>query len=824
MDPFAQQVQRIENNDKVKEIVEALRLIPIADNDVKTQINASLEKILTPAAHKIPETQKKITEFEFTEPEFSYHDIAERQKYRPMKHGIHYLDEDSTLYYNSEIEASAWEDENVVATTARDEATAAAENAAAIQAAYNNALTRQQGINTRIFAQPPRWVLIKRKALNDTRMEDSLLQYIDKKHTQVDWYSTITTLHKTGSKIGYTLDHYRRVLHRFISYFKPEMNQLGQKMGLDELARLLMTSTMPVNDREMVIHEIKKLTRRKTESLRVPMSNLYSLATTYYNDDPDAESQRNKLLFNGLQHFTTGVTKEKLTRLIKYSQLQKIKLDYHDTLETCILSEKTNGEPAEDLQFGQSKETILVFQANITPVDSLLDNDITPIEFTLANPSKKKDGKYEDSTKPKKPDERQPHIHAVKTKIQTIPHQRQNEDTESEASTSRHSSRRPSRESSRHESSPDRSRQSSTERPKTPPPPPAEETPSSSRRSRSKQRSGPKQRRHRSTSQSSKSPSRQLEVELSTAPKKKQGVKKWLQTEKPARKSERINNKLYQITTLVNEIKAEKTPTNSKNNSRESSYSRDSSDRRRNQDRDRKTSSDRQSRADSRDRPRPRDRSSSRDRTNYKSSRDRSSRSRSRESYRSSRSNRDRSTSRTRSPYSDRYSTTSSRSRYRSSSRDRYSRDRTPTNYRTSRDSYNYRPESRSSNYSRSTRDRSLSRDRYSDRSRRSYSRDRDSNRRQRSRTPDRQSSRRSQSPYQNKTVIPGLNCSPSYKPGSRFCKKCTNDGHEEPDCRQYYHWAPQKCTICNGGFHFRDQCKLNNTKRSDSPGRPKNY
>ena len=113
MDPFAQQVQRIENNDKVKEIVEALRLIPIADNDVKTQINASLEKILTPAAHKIPETQKKITEFEFTEPEFSYHDIAERLKYRPMKHGIHYLDEDSTLYYNSAIEASAWEDENV---------------------------------------------------------------------------------------------------------------------------------------------------------------------------------------------------------------------------------------------------------------------------------------------------------------------------------------------------------------------------------------------------------------------------------------------------------------------------------------------------------------------------------------------------------------------------------------------------------------------------------------------------------------------------------------------------------------------------------------
>ena len=155
MDPFAQQVQRIENNDKVKEIVEALRLIPIADNDVKNQINASLEKILTPAAHKIPETQKKITEFSFTEPEFSYHDIAEKPKYRPMKHGIHYLDEDSTLYYNSEIEASDWVDEVVAATIARDAATAEGQNQAGQTAAYNAELTRQQGVNAQIFAQPP---------------------------------------------------------------------------------------------------------------------------------------------------------------------------------------------------------------------------------------------------------------------------------------------------------------------------------------------------------------------------------------------------------------------------------------------------------------------------------------------------------------------------------------------------------------------------------------------------------------------------------------------------------------------------------------------
>ena len=51
MDPFAQQVQRIENNDKVREIVEALRLIPITDVNTRNQLNESLEKILTPTTH-----------------------------------------------------------------------------------------------------------------------------------------------------------------------------------------------------------------------------------------------------------------------------------------------------------------------------------------------------------------------------------------------------------------------------------------------------------------------------------------------------------------------------------------------------------------------------------------------------------------------------------------------------------------------------------------------------------------------------------------------------------------------------------------------------
>jgi hypothetical protein len=452
-------------------------------------------------------------------------------------------------------------DEIVAATRARDAATAAGQNQAERQAAYNAELARQQRINAAIFAAPPRWILLQRKALNDTRMEDSLLQYIDKKHTQVDWYSTIITLRETGHKIGYTRDHFKRVLHRFISYFKPEMNQIGQRMGIDELARLLMTSTMPINERELIITEIKKLTRRQSESLRVPMSNLYSLATTYYNDATDGETQCNKILFQGLLNFTTGTTKEQLQKLITYSQLHKIKLDYHDTLETCIISEKSSGSPKTDLKFGQS-ENVMVFQSTFSPIDALKN------------------------------------------------------------------------------------------------------------------------------AEKSRSPEMRKNTKLTTEPNKRQSQNKYHQKEHPSRNLEQLQSRMYQLRTLLHEITTEDTPVDS---------------------------------------PRPRDNDYSRQRTptNYRSSRD----------------------------------------------EPRYP-NRSYSSEISSRDSRNYRPESRNSEYSRSSE----------------YLR---------------KSRARSNSPYQNKTVIPGLNCSPNYKSGTNFCKKCLSEGHEEPYCTQYYHWSPLRCQQCNNGFHL---------------------
>ena len=376
MDPFNHLIINVQNAKKLQNVVEALRCIPIPDNESKERLEKAIQKIEAPQEHNLPEAIQKIQEFTFTEPELSYHDISVRPKYRPMKHGIHYQNDDNTLYYNSIIEETDWEDEVVAAIRARDLAAAQHHTAEQCQQAYEAELVKQQRINAAAYATPPNWILIKRKTLNDTRMEDSLLQYADKEHKKVDWYSTLNTLRETGEKIGYTRDHYKRVLHRFISWFKPEMNQIGQLMNIDQLARLLMTSTMPANKTEMIMEEIKKLTRKPGESLRIPMANLFSLLNTYYETKLGAEHpQVSRLLFHGLLKLTSGETKEQLKKLIKYSQLHKIKLDYHDTLETCILSEKTNGEPAEDLKFDQSKETVMVFQSTISPVDTLMDTD-----------------------------------------------------------------------------------------------------------------------------------------------------------------------------------------------------------------------------------------------------------------------------------------------------------------------------------------------------------------------------------------------------------------------------------------------------------------
>jgi hypothetical protein len=235
-----------------------------------------------------------------------------------------------------------------------------------------------------------------------------------KEHTQVDWYSTLSTLRETGLKIGYTRNHYKRVLQRFISWFKPEMNQIGQLMNIDQLARLLMISTMPANKTEIIITEIKKLTRKPGESLQIPMANLLSLLKTYYEKELGAEHpQVSKLLFHGLLNFTSGTTNKQLQELIKYSQIQSVQLSYHDTLEACVTSEITTGQPSQTLHFDQNKNNIMVLhstQDHTEPFSGYgrLSTEFSPDSVPFSMDTTK--------TKPKKQTKsHQPLIQTVKT-------------------------------------------------------------------------------------------------------------------------------------------------------------------------------------------------------------------------------------------------------------------------------------------------------------------------------------------------------------------------------------------------------------------------
>ena len=130
-----------------------------------------------------------------------------------MTYNTHWKEENGLVFYNQALFTAAYEDENVVAARAREEA-ANQDNPPPVEElerVYQRALNQQATRNAIACRVPPEWVLLQRKDLNDTRAEDSWLQYADEKHKHVNWYDTIRTIQTTGAYLGYTELHYRRL-------------------------------------------------------------------------------------------------------------------------------------------------------------------------------------------------------------------------------------------------------------------------------------------------------------------------------------------------------------------------------------------------------------------------------------------------------------------------------------------------------------------------------------------------------------------------------------------------------------------------------------
>ena len=699
MDPFTLLIQRTENESKFQDICLALQECQLK-NPERNQIVADiLKRINETAQSQLPENQRIIDTFKFTVPQYSLGDIAAKPKYRPMLDGKHFKVEKNRKFYNRAIETSEWADENLVAATAREQAALQdpIPQPQELEDIYRRALFVQIRRNAAAYAIPPDWILLQNEDQNDIRAEDSWLQYLDSTHKKINWFATIQTIQSEGSWLGYTTRHYKRVLERFVSYFNSELAPLARIMPVDNLAKLLMSSTIPAPARELTLDAIHKLTRKPGEDLRVPMSRLYTLATSYYQQEnlENYEPQVYNIVMTGLQHFTSGETKSNLIKIIKRNQLLRTKLDYHGTLEACIDAEKLYGQPMELLQYGQSAETIMVFHSMHDHM-SLLDTAPSFIDVPTDFSQNHTDEKYGSNLSKIV---HQPTIDSAQTKIlePTAVHGTHTKSKQNSESTSQASSRA---------SSTDTSQASSY----------ASSIATSQASSHAS--SAASSRRHSETDieYAKQATSRSKSSPLHTAPREHQDRCKRLHIE---RSNKYARDNLWK---------------------RDHSYS------------------------PSRKKSRSSYRSPSRDRNNS--------------SYRSYYQDRQSK------PYSDRHQSL-------------YSRSQSPY-YRRNSD-----------------RNRSLSPYR-----RKNTDKLNDCSNENRQWTPYRRNYlRRSASPIHNRQsaviAVPGINCSPNYREGENFCRKCMTDGHGEPYCKKFYIWTPMKCSACKSGYHMDMDCAEHHSKNS---------
>ena len=72
---------------------------------------------------------------------------------------------------------------------------------------------------------PQNRVLLKRAGLNDSRMEDTAIRYMDFQKRVKDrtphWHTMTRNLKLVGESVGYDERHYKCALDRLVSFFQP---------------------------------------------------------------------------------------------------------------------------------------------------------------------------------------------------------------------------------------------------------------------------------------------------------------------------------------------------------------------------------------------------------------------------------------------------------------------------------------------------------------------------------------------------------------------------------------------------------------------------
>ena len=383
MDPFVQFQTNLQREQATADVLALLRL-----RDDPAALEAAMNNLQN-RMQGIPAPIQNIQNFTFEVPEHSLAEVLARPIYRRARPNRHYKKENGKDYYNANEAALVYEDPDRIAGNAKLEAAnrpvaagANPPNDAELNRIYLAARQAQLNANRDAEEEEPQWHLCQRSSPNDTHQEDTVLRFTNSEHNDIDWHTTINNIHNLGRELGYTLEHYNKVMHRFVSYYKPDLSPLIAGMDANRTARFLMGLNTPKPVRQQHFEAIKTMERPVGMELRAIMHILTQRANGYYAEEP--EENRNTQIENmqllGLQQFTAGQTNTAIKLLIMQQQMENRRPNIVRLLETAIQAEELHGKPTITLKFMQNNaaqgfvnNTIPLFNSLVTPVSPLVN-------------------------------------------------------------------------------------------------------------------------------------------------------------------------------------------------------------------------------------------------------------------------------------------------------------------------------------------------------------------------------------------------------------------------------------------------------------------
>ena len=367
-------------------LLEYVQLTAIPNrNDAQNQRFAELTAELTPAEQKLPDAPP-----DFIIPEHSLDDwirVLTEGNVRAIR-GIHFKENNGCVYKNTAANSYEVnvEDAGYAARDTAVQAAQAAPTEAALQIIINDAMLAARTANRLAQTRVRNWVLLKRELHNDTRIEDSLLRYLDEDRKKPEWSRVISNLKQYGESAGYTLDHYKQALDRWISFFLSSLQNVTGSMGANEIAKLLIDMHSPKSRFDILQKEMLELVRHPGEELNAKIALLRALAQGMYSDFPESERIANvdRVLLNGIFMFTHGSTRKNAELAIEFQKRQGRKIDFDSILQGAIASERVYGAPTKCLPYNAPlKPATMVYNTN---VDSCIEKKMQHLAIDDVEP------------------------------------------------------------------------------------------------------------------------------------------------------------------------------------------------------------------------------------------------------------------------------------------------------------------------------------------------------------------------------------------------------------------------------------------------------